>query len=135
MVVKCKPGNKLNKKTNRCNKIKCSKNKVLNKKTNRCKSFALTNREQRYCRCLTKVRNKGIKYPYAICTNSIYNLQEQLYCRQFHPQSLTASGKYGIKSKIRKDYNLSRVPIIEDAIRGLIVKQTLFYPDLDYRKI
>jgi hypothetical protein len=75
MVVKCKRGTKLNKKTNRCNKIKCPKNKILNKKTNRCKSFALTKREERYCRCITKLRNKGVKVPYAICTNSVYNLQ------------------------------------------------------------
>ena len=75
MVVKCKRGTKLNKKTKRCNKIKCPKNKILNKKTNRCKSFALTKREERYCRCITKLSNKGVKVPYAICTNSVYNLQ------------------------------------------------------------
>jgi len=41
------------------------------------KSSRLTNREKRYCRCLIKVRSKGIKNPYAICTNSVYNLQKQ----------------------------------------------------------
>lgn len=44
---------------------------MLNKKSK------LTNREQRYCRCLIKVRSKGIRNPYAICTNSVYNLQKK----------------------------------------------------------
>jgi len=70
-----------------------------------------------------------------LAQHNIYNLQEQLYCRMFHPQSLTASKKYGIKSKIRKDYNLSRLPIISDAIRGITVKQTLCFQNLDYKKI
>ena len=77
MVVNCKPGTRLNKKTKRCNKIKCPKHKLLNKKTNRCKSIKLTAREQRYCRCLVKVRATGIRNPYAICTNSVYNLQKK----------------------------------------------------------
>jgi hypothetical protein len=41
------------------------------------KKSKLTNREKRYCRCLIKVRTKGIQNPYAICTNSVYNLQKK----------------------------------------------------------
>ena len=34
--------------------------------------------EKRYCRCVFKVRSKNNKLnPYAICTNSVYNLQNK----------------------------------------------------------
>ena len=39
------------------------------------KNIKLLPIEKRYCRCLMKVRSKKIKNPYAICTNSVYNLQ------------------------------------------------------------
>ena len=42
---------------------------ILKKKSN------LSAREKRYCRCIIKLRSKGIKNPYGICTNSVYNLQ------------------------------------------------------------
>ena len=37
----------------------------------------LSNIDQRYCRCLIKVLSKKINSPYAICTNSVYNLQNK----------------------------------------------------------
>jgi hypothetical protein len=37
----------------------------------------LSKREKRYCRCIIKLNTKGIKNPYGICTNSVYNLQNK----------------------------------------------------------
>ena len=48
-----------------------SKKNLIKKKSN------LLKIEERYCRCLIKVRSKKIKSPYAICTNSVYNLQNK----------------------------------------------------------
>ena len=44
---------------------------ILKKKSN------LSAIEKRYCRCIIKLRSKGIKNPYGICTNSVYNLQKK----------------------------------------------------------
>lgn len=54
------------KNTKKINKIKS--NLVL-------KTKKLNPREKRYCSCLMKVRGKGIKNPYAICTSAVYNKQ------------------------------------------------------------
>ncbi len=41
------------------------------------KTKKLNSREKRYCSCLMKVRAKGkVRSPYAICTNSVYNIQK-----------------------------------------------------------
>lgn len=64
---------------------KCPKGKVFNRKTNRCrkrkqtikfkKNSKLTKREKRYCKCLFYLKTKKIANKYALCTNSVYNLQ------------------------------------------------------------
>ena len=52
-----------------------------NKKYNRIKSHRvlktkkLTSREKRYCSCLMKVKGRGIRNPYPICTAAVYNKQ------------------------------------------------------------
>lgn len=70
-----------------------------------------------------------------LAKHSIYNLQEQLYCRVFHKNSLTSTKKYGINSNIRKEYNLSRLPLIEQAMQGNLVKRYFGYPELNYKSI
>ena len=70
-----------------------------------------------------------------LAKHKIYNLQEQLYCRVFHKNSLTATKKYGINSQIRKQYNLTRIPTIEQTLLGNIVKRDFAYPDLNYKII
>ena len=66
-MKKCSRGKIFNKKTKRCNKLK--------KKSYFKKGSRLSDRERRYCRCIIKVRSQGIRSPYAICTNSVYNRQ------------------------------------------------------------
>jgi hypothetical protein len=51
--------------------MKSKKNAIFKQKSN------LSSREKRYCRCIIKLRSKGIKNPYGICTNSVYNLQKK----------------------------------------------------------
>jgi glycosyltransferase involved in cell wall biosynthesis len=67
--------------------------------------------------------------------HSIYNLQEQLYCRTFHNKSLTATKEFGINSDIRQKYNIARLPMIDLAIQGKAVKRHFEYPNLEYKEI
>jgi len=65
---------------------------------------------------------------------NIYNLPDVLYARRFHKDSLTASPSVGIGSITRKQYNLSRLPIIEKAANGIVVKENFYVPpDLGFQ--
>ena len=60
--------------------------------------------------------------------SDIHNIQESLYNRRFHKNSLTASGICGIKSKVRKDYNMARKPVIESVLNNKPVVRDFYYP-------
>ena len=60
--------------------------------------------------------------------SDIHNIQESLYSRRFHKNSLTASGVCGIKSKIRKDYNMARKPVIESVLGDAPIIRDFYYP-------
>tara|TARA_B110000238_G_scaffold182407_1_gene208150 strand:+ start:25 stop:336 length:312 start_codon:yes stop_codon:yes gene_type:complete len=58
----------------------------------------LTSRGKKYCRCLIHVRSKKIRSPYAICTNSVFNLQNK---------------KRSSKTKCGKNYNFKNFSVSE----------------------
>ena len=60
--------------------------------------------------------------------SDIHNIQEPLYNRRFHKNSLTASGTCGIKSKVRKDYNMARRLVIESVLNNNPVTRDFYYP-------
>ena len=62
---------------------------------------------------------------------SIYNIQDVLYTRVFNKDSLTASSDYGIKSNIRKKYNLS----LRNKILKNEWKSNMYFPDSEVDKI
>jgi len=64
----------------------------------------------------------------------IKNINEILYKRRFHANSLTASSKVGIKSIARKNYNMSLSSIVEKTINET-VKRDFYYPDFDFEVI
>ncbi len=60
---------------------------------------------------------------------TIHNLAAPLYNRYFHKKSLTASKEFGIGSKIRKQYNLSRSKVIKQTLQGNPVIEDMWYPE------
>jgi len=60
--------------------------------------------------------------------SDIHNIQDPLYNRRFHKDSLTASDVCGIKSKVRKDYNMARKPVIESVLSDNPVVRDFYYP-------
>ena len=71
-----------------------------------------------------------------LAKHNIYNLQEVLYSRRFHKDSLTASSCFGITSETRKRYNLSRLSVIEKASQGVVVRENFYVPqDLGFQII
>jgi glycosyltransferase involved in cell wall biosynthesis len=65
----------------------------------------------------------------------IHNIQECLYRRRFHKNSLTASKINGINSEGRKAYNLGRIKTIKEVLKGEIVSRDFYYPEANYRVI
>jgi hypothetical protein len=65
----------------------------------------------------------------------IFNLQNFLYKRRFSNTSLTGSAKVGVSSEIRKQYNLGRVNIAQQALQGKISKQNLYFPEFNYQYV
>ena len=61
----------------------------------------------------------------------IVNLEDTLYSRRFHKDSLTASKHTGINSKIRKMYNQSRRFIFERSSRGIRQIEKMICPELE----
>lgn len=65
----------------------------------------------------------------------IRNVQEPLYKRRFHDNSLTMSPDTGLLSSARKSYNSSILPDVISCIEGKFVKRDMFYPEFNYTVI
>ena len=63
----------------------------------------------------------------------IHNLEDPLYKRRFHKKSLTAGNDYGIKSAIRKRYNLNRLEVAKNSINNVLTVRDYFYPEFQYK--
>jgi len=63
----------------------------------------------------------------------IFNLQNFLYKRRFSSTTLTASAKVGISSETRKQYNLSRINIPQQALKGRTSKENFYFPEFNYQ--
>tara|TARA_R110001592_G_C13189919_1_gene752329 strand:+ start:9698 stop:10531 length:834 start_codon:yes stop_codon:yes gene_type:complete len=62
----------------------------------------------------------------------IHNLKTPLYKRRFHKTSLTAAKEYGIKSDIRKEYNLKRLDVAIQSFKGCPPVRDFYYPKSNY---
>ena len=94
-------------------------------KTNKLKNKnVLSKRSKKYCRCLIHVRSKKIKSPYAICTNSVFNIQKTKRPRKtecgknynFNNFSIKELRLYAQEKKIRirkNNRNLTKKKIIK----------------------
>ena len=68
-----------------------------------------------------------------LAQNNIHNIQQCLYYRRFHKNSLTARKDFGIKSDFRKEYNLARIPVVEKSLLGESVKRSFYHPSFKCR--
>ena len=68
-----------------------------------------------------------------LAENDIHNIQECLYNRRFHKDSLTSGKDLGIRSDFRKRYNLNRSVVAKEALLGRKVIRDFYYPRFDYQ--
>ena len=64
--------------------------------------------------------------------HEIHNLKTPLYKRRFHKNSLTAAKEYGIKSNTRKEYNMGRLDVAIQSLKGNSPIRDFFYPKFNY---
>ena len=67
----------------------------------------------------------------SLSIGNIKNISDVLYKRRFHENSLTSSKNVGIKSGIRKNYNLSLADIVKKSMNS-IVKRDFYHPEFDF---
>jgi len=65
----------------------------------------------------------------------IHNLNECLYYRRFHKDSLTANPETGINSSFRKEYNIGRKDVIAASLKGEPVVREFYYPNDFFCKV
>ena len=71
----------------------------------------------------------------SLAFTNVYNLQEFLYNRRFHKESLTASKDWGMSSELRREYAFKRLDVIKAALEGEIIYRDLYYPEFEYEII
>ena len=67
--------------------------------------------------------------------HNIGNISNVLYNRKFHKYSLVLSEKYGVNSKVRKEYALNLIQSIQKSIVDGAKIQDFYYPEKDIYKV
>ena len=70
-----------------------------------------------------------------LSVGSIYNLQEPLYIRTFHANSLTQVPSFSLSSDYRKLFNLSTLPAVKSALDGNPYNYEFFTPPIDHQQL
>ena len=70
-----------------------------------------------------------------LANHEIHNLDDVLYNRRFHKESLTASESYGIDSYARMMYNKSRYATVEYCLDKINITCNMSYPKFKYEII